>query len=395
MSGHIIYVWDAKHGLPQSFQDAVTIFQKIENLNEQPSLPMLRFAERMQNIVRLRLETSEELNNNREFQEWFYDIKQEMREHKQAVFTIHIPVENDLEIMKLVTKAATGAQLVAFDDRYAMVFLPSGQIWPIERARIFEDVLEIKEQEQELPKDEMEFAAWIEPYINDIVLKEGFILTGPPKKLVDGTRVLIEHVYQQKIQGGHQTLTFCYTRYRKSSRMPYDGGYNVFATINIFLPQVIDIYRIYGFRLSMLDWPTFTIGSSTFIKNELVPKTHKSDQHSGFMQLYSKKEVLERLFIYRQAVLPFANITTTMVGVDTAVNQGLSEWYDFNFRRHEAELDAPKCLILAKLVNNPHFEQLVEQLANPKTLTHMDSDVQKEYQIAYAKLVKYLFEEES
>ena len=38
MSGHIIYIWDAtNHGQPQSFDEAVTTFQKLIHFIEQES----------------------------------------------------------------------------------------------------------------------------------------------------------------------------------------------------------------------------------------------------------------------------------------------------------------------------------------------------------------------
>jgi len=390
MSGHIIYVWDAKHGLPQSFQDAVTIFQKIENLNEQPSLPMLRFAERMQNIVRLRLETSEELNNNREFQKWFHDIKQEMHEHKQAVFTIHIPVENDLEIMKLVTKVATGAQLVAFDDRYAMVFLPSGQIWPIERARIFEDVLEIQEQEQELPKDEMAFAAWIEPYVSQMLLKEGFTLTKPPKKQKEDINTWVSHIYNRSIEMGYQEVIVTYSKNREFSRGAYDGGYNVEFALSIYIPKVMDIYRQHDFccvEILGKTQPTFTISDSTFTKSDEIPKGHTRREHLGFAPLYTKKDVLDRLAFYEKVALPFVYLTQSFQGLDKAINGNLpSIWESYNYTRHENGLEAPRCLIVARLANNPDFGELSIKLAQPKSLKANRSIYPK----AWPLLVEYL-----
>lgn len=390
MSGHIIYVWDAKHGLPQSFQDAVTIFQKIENLNEQPSLPMLRFAERMQNIVRLRLETREELNNNREFQEWFYDIKQEMREHKQAVFAIHIPVENDLEIMKLVIKVATDAELVAFDDRYAMVFLPSGQIWPIESARIFEDVLEIHEQEQELPKDEMAFAAWIEPYVSQMLLKEGFILTGPPKKQKEDINTWVSHIYSKAIEIGHQEIVVTYSRNREFSRGPYDGGYHVSLSIEIYVPTVFSIYELCGFLLAERMGrirPAFTISGPTFTKSEVIPKGHTHREQLGFKAIYTQKDILDRLAFYEQIATPYIHLTQNIKGLDKAVNDNLpSIWGNYNYTRHNAGLETPRCLIVARLANNPHFEELAIKLANPKYLMANESV----YASAWPQLVDYL-----
>lgn len=384
MSGHIIYLWDAfNYGQPSSFEQAVITFQTLDKLAESPSSAMLAFAQRMQNIARWDLATSPALKNNQEFNDCFFNCVENTFKHNKALMLFHIPESNNVEIMQLIVKTANSLQLVALDDCYGMVFLPSGKIFPTEKAKLWQETLDFLKAEKELPQDIDAFVKWITPYVDQILSKNGFnrsheITVEEGLELEKGG-----NVYTRDIGIGYQHIGFVYIKNIREE----NGAYEIHISIDTEVPKINKIYGKFNFLNAFMD--TFSISGADLVNDGEFPAGHSKKYRNriGFSAMYDKKAIFERLAFYEKLLFPFADTITDLQGLDDFVNGELNQ--NFREQRYLDGVRTPYSIILARLSNNPHFEALTTQLSNPKVL----GANREVYSTEWPKLVKYLRED--
>lgn len=399
MSGHMMYVWDEQQGNPSSIQEAISILNQLENAPAQLNSALYDFAQKLQLQAEESFRGNHDLGGNVEFVENFLNKKQQIN---TAILKLFLPMEDNFEIMQLVVETAKLTKVVIFDDRYGLLFLPSGQILPHDRASVYLEMCQLADEDidegYDLPQKEMEFAAWIEPYLNKLFNTEGFISATPPKRIKEGSYIKVTHELRRNIEYGFQNLYLFYVKHKPNSYTPYDGGYRMYISLDIHLPIIEDIYKVGDFRYSAYsDKSTFRISLPSLIKNNTLSHqylfTNQINGSISISPIYSKEKVFELLHIYHNKIMPLANAMTTLKGINQVLNKDLYGWSDHYFHMHDDDRDGVKCLILAKLTNDPIFDELSEKLFNPKSIDSFDPQSKEEHKTKYTKLLKYLREE--
>lgn len=371
MSGHIIYLWDAtNHGQPQSFDAAILTFQKlITDIPEQPTSAMLAFAQRIQDLIRFGSDIDEELRR------LYGNFVDKVKKHPFALLAVELPSNGYIPVMRMIVETATALQLVAYDDQQGLVFLPSGHILPESRAQIWLGALAYLDSNKDFPKSLAKFEAYVKPMLEDMMARHGFIKTNVPKFPYDRNapestqdKVL---VYLKSIPVGECYVSLSYAKGRH--------GYGIPASLHIKYDPVDTIYGNFGFINSF--------SYSTFHVQLLIDLLSEKEMPNKSFEMNNQQEVLYRLTLMEKTIFPFFDTLHDLKSLDNLVNGNV------NIRFKEAMqgrgVYTPRCLIVARLANNPHFEELAVTLANPRSPGANYDALPTEW----PKLVKYLREE--
>jgi len=97
----------------------------------------------------------------------------------------------------------------------------------------------------------------------------------------------------------------------------------------------------------------------------------------------------QQLAFLEKTVFAFFDVIKDIKGLDRVLNSDVMGDF-FRDMYHRSTLKAPIALIVARLANNPQFEELAVKLATPKDMGDINGKV---YPTEYPKLVKYLREE--
>lgn len=371
MSGHIIYIWDAtNHGQPQSFDEAVTTFQKlIKEIPEQPTSAMLAFAQRIQDIIRFGSNTDEELRR------LYGNFVDKVKQHPFALLAVELPYNNYLPVMRMIVETATALQLVAYDDQQGLVFLPSGDIFPESRAEIWLGALAHLDSNKDFPKNVKAFETYVKPMLEEMMIRHGFIKKHIPKQKYDSkAQGMVEvqtPIYSKLIPIGECYVSLSYAKGRH--------GYGIPASLHIKYEPVDVIYNKFDF--------VNTYSYSTFHIQLLIDLLSEKDMPNKSFDINSHQDILDRLVIMEKTIFPFFETLHDLKSLDNLLNGNI------NLRFKEAMqgrgVYAPRCLIVARLANNPHFEELAVTLAKPRSPGANEDALPTEW----PKLVKYLSDE--
>lgn len=371
MSGHIIYIWDAtNHGQPQSFDAAITTFQKlITDIPEQPTSAMFAFAQRIQDLIRFGSNTDEELLR-------LYDnFVDKVKQHPFALLAVELPSNDYIPIMRMIVDTATALQLVAYDDQQGLVFLPSGNIFPESRAKIWLGTLAYLDSNKGFPKNVKAFEAYVKPMLEEMMAKHGFIEKHIPMRQYDSeSRTMVEvqiPIYSKSIPIGECYVSWSYAKGRY--------GYGIPASLHIKYEPVDVIYNNFGFFKSS-SYATFDVE----LLNDLL---ERKDMPNKSFEMNSHQDILDRLTLMEKTIFPFFSTLHDLKSLDNLVNGNVNS--RFTSAMQGRGVYAPRCLILARLANNPHFEELAVALATPRSPGANRAAITTEW----PKLVKYLKEE--
>jgi hypothetical protein len=96
----------------------------------------------------------------------------------------------------------------------------------------------------------------------------------------------------------------------------------------------------------------------------------------------------QQLAFIEKTVFAFFDMIKDIKGLDAVLNGNEMGGF-FRDMYHRSTLNTPIALIVARLANNPQFEELAVKLATPKNMIDING---KAYPTEYPKLVKYLCE---
>ena len=371
MSGHIIYVWDAtNHGQPQSFDAAITTFQKlITDIPEQPTSAMLAFAQRIQDLIRFGSNTDEELLR------LYGNFVDKVKQHPFALLAVELPSNDYIPVMRMIVETAIALQLVAYDDQQGLVFLPSGNIFPESRAEIWLGALAYLDSNKDFPKNIKDFEAYVKPMLEEMMAKHGFIEKHIPKQKYDSKAQAVVEVqvpiYSKLIPLGECYISLSYAKGRH--------GYGIPASLHIKYEPVDVIYNKFDF--------VNTYSYSAFHIQLLIVLLAEKDMPNKSFEMSSHRDILDRLAIMEKTIFPFFETLHDLKSLDNLLNGNVN--LRFKEAMQGSGVYAPRCLIVARLANNPHFEELAVTLAKPR-FPGANYDA---IPIEWPKLVKYLKEE--
>lgn len=370
MSGHIIYIWDAtNHGQPQSFDEAVTTFQKlIKEIPEQPTSAMLAFAQRIQDIIRFGSNTDEELRR------LYGNFVDKVKQHPFALLAVELPYNNYLPVMRMIVETATALQLVSYDDQQGLVFLPSGDIFPESRAEIWLGALAHLDSNKDFPKNVKAFETYVKPMLEEMMIRHGFIKKHIPKQKYDSkAQGMVEvqtPIYSKLIPIGECYVSLNYAKGRH--------GYGIPASLHIKYDPVDVIYNRFGF--------VNTDSYSTFHIQLLIDLLLEKEMPNKSFEMNNHQDILDRLTLMEKTIFPFFSTLHDLKSLDNLVNGHVNT--RFTSAMQGRGVYAPRCLIVARLANNPRFEELAVTLAKPRSPGANEDVLPTEW----PKLVQYLRE---
>jgi hypothetical protein len=298
-----------------------------------------------------------------------------VKQHPFALLAVELPYDSYLPVMRMIVETATALQLVAYDDQQGLVFLPSGNIFPESRAEIWLGALAHLDSNKGFPKNVKAFEAYVKPMLEDMMAKHGFIKKHIPMRQYDSeSRTMVEvqiPIYSKSIPIGECYVSWSYAKGRY--------GYGIPASLHIKYEPVDVIYNNFGFFKSS-SYATFDVE----LLNDLL---ERKDMPNKSFEMNSHQDILDRLTLMEKTIFPFFSTLHDLKSLDNLVNGNINS--RFTSAMQGRGVYAPRCLILAHLANNPHFEELAVTLAKPRSPgANYDA-----IPIEWPKLVKYLQEE--
>ncbi len=348
MNRHDVFIWDPeRYGTPKSFEQAMDMAELLEEReNEEPTAKLIAFGQQLESI-------------NKEDGNRFDGMTSRMKSSKRAVLKILMPDYGWQQELKILVDAANMHGLVLFDPEIVMVFVPPNKIFPSIAAKLWENTNKMLDANKDFPTTVKQFEKWFEPILALMLNKYAFIKNGFNP---DNT---IYPVYQREVDIGTQYIMAVYDIKRT--------GFDIYI---VPLMTSDDINKIYS---SFKFFKQKSIFSGCFLSNVLrMPSEIKA--------INNKDDALKILHIIESKLIPILDSSRNIKGLDNVLN---SESYPYFKEYQQNAVSMPYCLIVARLANNPDFEQLVLELPKAKWLGANTKAMSEEW----PRLVKYLRDE--
>jgi len=362
MSGQMLYLWDANdHGVPKNMDEVVKTFNELVEKPERPSSAILAFAQRLQDLARFHQVFQEPTK------QLYYNLVEQFKQHQYALHNLALPYSNYLPLLKILGKTAEAFNLVIYDDQLGVAYLPTRKSLPEGDCAISwlmqEDYFANKTF-----KNLNEFKDYAQPLMHELMARYGFNFTQIPNEK--------ELVYAKNIDLGLQYIAIGYGQDK-------EGDYELDGMLYINIPVVESIHS----KFELYKSGSLTTRVQLLYGLYSPPPSEFLREDDSKLKLKTKEDIATRLQWVEDGFLKALAIAENIKGLDRLLNG------DFNPRFKEKSQNrgvyTPRCLIVARLANNPHFEELAVTLANPRSPGANRASLPTEW----PKLVKYLREE--
>lgn len=357
-----LIIWDAeRYGMPDSFEQAMDMAVALAKQPEtQNSDKLLAFA----HYVKPQLQEALDGEDLYPFEEMISLLKV----NQYAAFSLCMPEYNWQLALNLLVAAANKYSLVVFYQEAIMAFAPPDRIFP-QRAEAKWNTIKGFLASSQFPTSIKLFKKWFAPSLDAMFSQHGFVIGDVDD--IDTSRSQWTVVYTKEVAIGIQCAKIYIERVH--------NGYNVSLWPVMKVDFLSYIYNKFDFHKPRNKDGTLEdfIFSGDFTVRIL--KIFADD-----IVVCNQISALRLINIVNSKLMPIYYSTSTLKGLDEALN-GKSYPY---FRDHvHSDLLKPYCLIAARLVNNPYFEQLAIDL--PKILLGSSNNL-----IAcWPEFVKYLRDE--
>lgn len=361
MSSQMLYLWDATdHGTPGNMFEVLKIFNQLVEKPERPGRAILAFAQRIQDLARFHQVFDEEAGK------LYKNLVEQVKQHENALHVLELPGSNDVSLLSILVETAKLFNLVIYDDQRVLAFLPTGAVLPESKTDVGLDAPAPAEKDESFPKTLAEFEAYVDPIIEVMMARHGF-----KKGHISGWN---KPDYIRNVSYGVQVFSVGYqqTKY---------GNFMIAASLNIRMDLIEQIHD--NFKFHKRSTPeTFDI---QFL-NDLLERKDTPGKSFEFRDR-DKRVVLEFLDIMERTIFPLFDAAQDVKGLDNLVNGNVSERFKWIIQGRG--IYSPRCLILARLANNPLFDELAVTLATPRSPMINKKALVTEW----PKLVEYLREE--
>ena len=370
MNRHDVFIWDAsERGLPKDLAQALEMAEKLSQIKDEPSDKIKRFAQQIEDYVAQQ--------EDEEWDEYLGGFNTLVANCCHAALNVELPDESWERMLALLVEKATGRGLVVVDTEMMVAFLPHGQVLPYEARREWEEL--IKEQKKEdalalqdphLPKTLNKYIKWVEPIYDEYLAKHGFVRIDKPEWMPEEMYKI--RYKRHMMDGVDQYIDFSHA-----------GTYPYFSTIfGAFF------YMTHPLIISILDRFSFSkiMPIIFFMPLSNIFKTTDYD-----VNVVSRIEVESQLAVVKREVISLLDHAKDIKGLDALMNGTVSTLFRNSIQKW---FFMPHCLIVARLADNPQFEELAVGLGTygPKSGRNWGSHAP--HQITeWPKLVKYLREE--
>lgn len=360
MRSQMLYLWDATdHGTPGNMEEVFKIFNHLVEKPERPSSAILAFAQRIQDLARFHQVFEEPTK------QLYFNLVDKFKQHQYALHSLELPYSNYLPLLKVLGTTAVAFNLVIYDDQLGTAYLPSKKVLPDSRAIYWlmeEDYLGGK-----VFKNLNAFKDYTQPLMHELMGSYKFDFAQIPAKE--------KPVYVKRLGFGLQYISVAYMQDK-------EGDYELDGMLYVNIPAVEEIYCKFDLAKR---------AGSTTVSMQLLEGLYISTS-SNFLKkedrkLKTKKDISTRLQWFEDGFLKSLAVAEDIKGLDRLLNGDFNE--RFKWKIQGVGVYAPRCLIVARLADNPHFEELAVSLATPRS----PGANRVSLPIEWPKLVKYLREE--
>lgn len=358
---HIVYAWYAKTlGKAPANLDQISKDFAYLSLHRtgQTSTSLVSFAQALASHV--------PTDNLQEWQDLYMNLDKSILEKGLLFIALDLPNEDWIVGLKTVVDIAEQHSIIIFDDALGMAFLPSGKILPQSKQKMWKNAL-LEVETTDFPITLSSFKKIAQPLVEGLLFKYGFT-----EKYID-----IEN--EDDIWRFYSTLD---NRYKfgiaYETQFQPDRQSDVFQmtheTCCYYGSEISSIYNKFDFFKNG-ECISINFGISKTQKN--IDITNEDSLRTGLFQI-------ENLLKLTLSIKDIKSLDNIMNG---NLYPQLSHYYHHFFYM-------PHCLIVARLANNPKFEQLAIDLGTYGSQSGRNWGAHVPKQITeWPKLVQYLREE--
>jgi hypothetical protein len=318
-----------------------------------------QFALHFFGIVQTAPDPDEELLN---YYQDIIDIVKESQQIDSAIYTLGLPPHNFMEAIRLIVQSAAKYDLLVMYGHPETVFLLNGQTLPSDHAEMWQAAWEHMDEESNFPKNLKEFKKYTESRIAELAEKHGFVKSKHPAP---------HYSFEETAKGYIKEVPFG----QQFFYMNYEGGrgeYRLSMNLYCLNTDYARIFKGFNFKRGGAILSTSLSSYKGFQMNSQGPRICNLDELNTILSMIEQK-----IFVLYDRL-------QTIADIDMLVNGSLSDML-------QGSIMPPHNVIIARLVGNPRFEELVEQTNN---LPAMKWGVDREaYLTEWPKLLKYLSEE--
>lgn len=339
-----IYLWDPERlGLPMpgTLPAVAEQFRQLLGKAAERNSAFVILADRIQSQVRILYGDDEELMAS------YGNLAQEAEQWRAAIFELDAP-DDDMDLFRLIVECATRLELVVYLDSIGICFLPGGIALPA-------GVELPKAPPSNVPTGKAPFGKLINTALYEMFSPLGFDWGEPS----DGFQQLVKN-----ISGGVQYLKAHYGKNRDGLWEVGISGYVVYEAEQEILKKFDFVNNGYTC------WVAFR-------------------QEGGELQYRIIKNQADLDFMWsacRKYHLRFMELSATLQGLDALMNgDEMPALREFIY-----QINIPSSLIVARLANNPCFEELVEILRQAGERWWGSMPPNRDKRAEFEKLVPYL-----
>ena len=346
MNRHDVFIWDPQYrGLPKTYIEALEMAEKYVSLADEPSDRLKRFSQEIANYAQTHQDDLEE-----EVFDFLDGLQFLVNQQTTAALCTDLPEDDWEQALYLTVERATAKGLIVVVPEIIMAFLPHGHILPPEQAHQWQQLTEaIKEEsdeiekeavintqpaEKNLPKTLKQYHKWADVIFQKELGAFGFRQIPRPDWISDS----IDSVFVRDVVIGQQYIKLAYT-----GRSPCFLAHISFGIVSTLGE---DIYHKFG----------FSIGKNNNLFNVQLNEIY--DYRDYQVGKVSTIEIKRDVQLIKDNIINLLDVAVDLKGLDAVVNGDISEI--FKEKVHKAYV--PHRLIIARLANNPQFEQLAIEL---------------------------------
>ncbi len=363
---HDVIIWDADvYGAPKNFVEGLEMaFTLSEQAISSPvSHKLLAFAADIEKYIQTNSVPPKILRHLKY-------LKADIKGMETAAFCVELPRDYWHSIVKILLTIALEHHLVLVDEEIALVLLPDGSISPERSAEYWQPILAGADYQQGFPQTHTELHQLLIARADELLGLNRFRIN---RNTINENGEELDISYIRQTAFGHQEISL-------SCFGGGDGEFELSVHLwliplesyikPIMIVSELTSYVKYYESGIILNIPIILIKKSVVIINSW----------EGFEQLF---------FILEESVLKWANAAQDLKGMDALLNGNVDEKICQYVHHHKY---MPYALIIARLANNPNFEQLTINLAPEKNKNFWFANPVP-YTIAWPKLVQYLRDE--
>jgi len=344
MMPHHIFVWDtAQHGAANSLEQAITMATDLAEQPSEPNPKFIQFAKYVQNHFKT-AEGSEK--------SYYLDFDNEVQEHKTAALMVELPNDAWQPVLMCMVDAASRLGLAIYDEETQMAFMPPNVVLPASRLNAWEQ-LKKEVTQPRFPQTIKQLKTWIKPLLNDVLAKNGFDTKG-----VEHTSFPDYLNYTKKIALGTQFID-----------IQYESRYRGEFGISVMFGASSDIVNLISKKFNL---PPYRIpnrieaNTLKLLGEDIIPC---NSGRSRMDQYQHPNDVYEFLGHLETIVFPILMLAENINSLDKLINGSINNGVNDSIKNKVAAgmrfVDRRVRLIVARLANNPDFEELVLALKPP------------------------------